>query len=58
MSELALNKGKTQLSVAGCDDWPVGIMILGITIVDKVCVLGVEIDRKLDRINENWDNVL
>jgi hypothetical protein len=34
MSGLALNKGKTQLLVAGCDDWPVGIMILGVTVVD------------------------
>ncbi len=58
MSRLGLNKGKTQLLVAGSGDWPVGINIHGITVVDKVCVLGVEIDRKLTRLNENWDKVL
>jgi exonuclease III len=58
MSGLGLNKGKTQLLVAGSDDWPVGINIHGITVVDKVCVLGVEIDGKLTRLNENWDKVL
>jgi hypothetical protein len=36
----------------------VGIMIMGITVVDKVCVLGVEIDRKIGRLDGNWENVL
>jgi hypothetical protein len=58
MSGLALNKGKTQLMVAGCEDWQIGINIHGITVVDKVCVLGVEIDRKLSRLNENWEKVI
>jgi exonuclease III len=58
MSGLALNKGKTQLLVAGSEDWPTGINVQGITVVDKVCVLGVEIDRRLVRLNENWDNVI
>jgi hypothetical protein len=58
MSGLALNKGKTQLMVAGCEDWQIGINVHGITVVDKVCVLGVEIDRKLSRLNENWEKVI
>ncbi len=58
MSGLALNKGKTQLMVAGCEEWQIGINIHGITVVDKVCVLGVEIDRKLSRLNENWEKVI
>jgi hypothetical protein len=58
MYVLALNKGKTQLMVAGCDDWQIGINVHGITVVDKVCVLGVEIDHKFNRLNENWDKVI
>ncbi len=58
VSGLALNKGKTQLLVAGSEDWPVGIMIRGITVVDKVCVLVVDIDRKIERLNGNWEKVL
>ncbi len=58
MSGLEVNKGKTQLMVGGVDDWQEGQQVCGVTIVNKVRLLGIEIDRKLERLDENWNDVI
>jgi hypothetical protein len=55
VSGLAINIGKTQLMVVGNDDWVVGGRVHGIEIVEKVTILGIVIDRKLDNLNSNWE---
>jgi hypothetical protein len=55
---LGLNKGKTQLMVCGSENWAIGTKIFEITVVDSVSILGIKIDRKLERLNENWDNAI
>jgi hypothetical protein len=42
--------------VVGGDDWGVGGRVHGIEIVEKVTILGIVIDRKLEDLNANWDN--
>ncbi len=44
--------------VVGSDDWPEGEQIGGITIVSKVKVLGIEIDRKLVLLDNNWQEAI
>jgi hypothetical protein len=51
---LSLNKGKTQLMVVGGEGWGVGSEIEGISVVDSITLLGITIDRRLERLNENW----
>jgi hypothetical protein len=51
---LALNKGKTQLMVVGGEGWGVGTEIEGISVVDSITLLGITIDRRLERLNANW----
>jgi len=53
-SGLQLNKNKTQLMVVGCDEYVIGEMIDGITIVGEIKVLGLYIDRKLEALDRNW----
>ncbi len=53
---LGLNKGKTQLMVCGSDNWVIGTKVSEITVVESVSILGIKIDRKLERLNDNWDN--
>jgi hypothetical protein len=55
---LELNEDKTQLMVVGAERWIVGKIIHGITVVDAVKLLGVVIDRKLERLDNNWDRVI
>jgi len=55
ISGLSLNVKKTQLMVVGSEDYPVGSKISEIEIVDKVKILGMTIDRRLERLSENWD---
>jgi hypothetical protein len=54
VSGLEVNTDKTQLMIVGTENWPVGNQIGGITIVDKVKVLGVGIDRRLGQLDNNW----
>ncbi len=58
VSGLEVNTDKTQLMVVGSDDWPEGEQIGGITIVSKVKVLGIEIDRKLVLLENNWKDTI
>ncbi len=55
---LGLNKGKTQLMICGSDNWAIGTRVSEITVVESVSILGIKIDRKLERLNENWDNAI
>jgi hypothetical protein len=58
MTGLEVNKEKTQLMVGGVDDWQEGHQVCGVTIVNKVKLLGIGIDRKLEKLDENWDEVI
>ena len=58
VSGLQINVGKTQLMITGCMDGQVGRKIYGITVVDRINVLGLQIDRKLEKMNENWEKAL
>ena len=44
--------------VTGGEDVQVGSTIGEITIVDNISVLGIKIDRKLEKLNDNWDKVI
>jgi hypothetical protein len=55
---LEINKDKTQLMVAGSDNWQIGQRIDDIVIVNYITLLGVQIDRKLSRLDENWEKVI
>jgi hypothetical protein len=57
-SGLMINIGKTQLMITGCDVWLTGARIHDIEVVDKVTILGITIDRKLEKLNENWDKAI
>jgi hypothetical protein len=58
VSGLVINIGKTQLMVTGSDVWPTGMRIHEIEVVDKVTILGITIDRKLEKLDENWDKAI
>ncbi len=55
---LEINTEKTQLMIAGSEQWRVGLLIQGIRVVSNVKVLGIKIDRKLEKINDNWEDVI
>jgi len=55
---LGINANKTQLMVCGTEDWLVGNTVEGITIVEKITVLGMDIDRKLEQLDVNWDRAI
>jgi len=55
VSGLSLNVGKTQLMVAGCDEYVIGSKVHDIEVVEQVKILGIKIDRKLERLEQNWD---
>jgi hypothetical protein len=44
--------------VAGINDWGEGTVICRIKIVGTVRVLGVHIDRKLEKLDDNFDLAL
>ena len=44
--------------VTGDEDVQVGSTRGEITIVDNISVLGIKIDRKLEKLNDNWDKVI
>jgi hypothetical protein len=58
ISGLEVNKSKTQLMVTGCDMVQAGTVIDNIEVVEKVTLLGIEIDRKITRIDTNWEKCL
>jgi hypothetical protein len=55
ISGLELNKSKTQLMITGSEEVQVGTVIKNIEVVDKVTLLGIQIDRRLAHIEENWE---
>ncbi len=55
---LEINTEKTQLMIAGFEQWGVGLFIQGIHVVSSVKVLGIKIDRKLEKLNDNWEEVI
>jgi hypothetical protein len=44
--------------IAGSEQWRVGLYVQGIRVVSNVKVLGIKIDRKLEKINDNWEDVI
>ena len=44
--------------ITGGEDAQVGSTIGEITIVGNVSLLGIKIDRKLEKLNDNWDKVI
>ncbi len=58
VSGLVINIGKTQLMVVGSNEWETGNRFLRIEIVNKVKILGIVIDRKLENLDENWEEAL
>jgi hypothetical protein len=57
-SGLELNKNKTQLMVVGSDNYNIGDRIMEIEIVGTVKILGVSIDRKLAKLDDNWNGAI
>ncbi len=55
---LEINKEKTQLMVTGSDEWMVGQRICGIITVGEITLLGIKIDRKLLKLDDNWASVI
>jgi len=55
VSGLSLNVRKTQLMVTGTEDYQIGSTVEEIEVVSCVKILGVIIDRKLERLGDNWD---
>ena len=41
--------------ITGGEDAQVGSKIGEITVVDSISVLGIKIDRKLEKLNDNWE---
>ena len=58
VSGLEINEKKTQLMITGGEDAQVGSKIGDITIVESISVLGIKIDRKLEKLDENWEKVI
>ena len=58
VSGLEINEKKTQLMVTGGEDAQVGSKIGDITVVESISVLGIKIDRKLEKLDENWEKVI
>jgi hypothetical protein len=58
VSGLVINISKTQLMVTGSNEWDIGTKIHGIDIVDKVTILGIDIDRNLTNLEVNWEKAL
>jgi hypothetical protein len=44
--------------ISGSDVWPTGMSIHNIEVVGKVTILGITIDRKLEKLDENWDKAI
>ena len=57
-SGLSVNLSKTQLMVSGSDRVQINSKIHGVTVVEKIKVLGIEIDRKVVNLDANWRKVV
>jgi hypothetical protein len=57
-SGLSINIGKTQLMVVGTNEWEVDDEVLGIKMVESVKILGITLNRTLDKLNDNWDKAI
>jgi hypothetical protein len=57
ISGLVINKAKTNLMISG-KEWEGGESALGIKIVASCKLLGVKIDSKIKKLDENWAEVL
>ena len=58
VSGLKINVNKTQLMITGGDGEIIGDAIEGITVVNELNVLGVQIDRKLVNLDANWEKTI
>ena len=58
VSGLQINVKKTQLMITGGDGECIDSEIHGIKIVEKIEILGVVIDRRLENLNNNWERAL
>ena len=58
VSGLQINVEKTQLMITGGDGERINSEIHGIKVVDKIGILGVEIDRRLDNLDMNWEKAM
>ena len=58
VSGLEINEKKTQLMITGGEGAQVGSTIGEITVVDNDLLLGIKIDRTLEKLNDNWDKVI
>jgi len=54
-SGLSINIKKTQLMVCGTENFAIGSKVCDILVVDKVKILGITIDRKLENLEQNWE---
>jgi len=55
---LGMNKAKTSLMITNIDRYQQVGETHGITLVDEVVVLGILIDKKLEKINKNWEKAI
>ena len=58
VSGLKINVNKTQLMITGGDGEIIGGLIEGITVVNEINVLGVQIDRRLVNLDVNWEKTI
>jgi hypothetical protein len=58
VSGLQLNRNKTQLMITGRDLQIENNLVGGIEVVEKVNILGLIIDRKLENLDSNWHKVI
>jgi len=54
-SGLSINIKKTQLMVCGTENFATGTKVHDIEVVDRVKILGLTIDRKLENLDVNWE---
>ena len=58
VSGLKINVNKTQLMITGGDGEIIGDAIEGISVVNEINVLGIQIDRKLVNLDANWEKTI
>jgi hypothetical protein len=44
--------------VTGNDEWAVGTKVMDIEIVERVNILGITIDRKIEELDVNWEKAI
>jgi len=55
---LGMNKAKTSLMITNRDGQQQVGEVHGITLVEEVVVLGILIDKKLEKVNKNWEKAI